>query len=79
MPDEPTLLALKEPFSDADMVAYLTAAFETGQPDVICRAISTVAGLKGFPSDPDPSPSTMLDVVKALGLRLKVTSIHEGA
>ena len=74
--------------SKADMVAYLEAAFEEGDPALVAAALGDIARAKGMSyiaretglgreslykalsPDGNPEFSTILKVVKALGLRL---------
>jgi probable addiction module antidote protein len=75
-----------------DIAAYLEAAFEDGDPELITHALGTVARSKGMTEvsrltglgrqnlykalSPDGRPefSTVLKVVRALGLKLSVTA-----
>lgn len=75
-----------------DIVAYLDAAFEDGDPAVISAMIGAVARSKGMSAiaeqtgrsrealyralsaEGNPTLSTLIDVLKALGLRLSVVA-----
>lgn len=75
-----------------DVAAYLEAAFEDGDPELITHALGTVARSKGMTEvarltglgrqslykalSPEGRPefSTVLKVVRALGLKLSVTA-----
>jgi len=75
-----------------DIAAYLEAAFEDGDPELITHALGTVARSKGMTEvsrrtglgrqnlykalSPEGRPefSTVLKVVRALGLKLSVTA-----
>ena len=76
--------------SDADIVAYLEAALEEGDPALVAVVLGNIARAKGMSeiargaglgreslykalsADGNPEFSTILKVVKALGLRLQV-------
>lgn len=78
--------------TDEDMVAYLEAALEDGDPVLVTRVLGTIARAKGMTqlardtglgreslykalsADGNPEFSTVLKVLKALGLKL-----HAGA
>lgn len=78
--------------SDADMVAYLEAALEDGDPALVAAALGDVARARGMSTiaketglgreslykalSPGGNPgfSTVLKVVKALGLRLHASA-----
>jgi probable addiction module antidote protein len=74
--------------TEADMVAYLDAAFDDGDPGVISAALGDIARAKGMTevareaglgreslykalaANGNPGFSTILKVIRALGLRL---------
>jgi probable addiction module antidote protein len=78
--------------TSADIAAYLDAAFEDGDPELITHALGAVARSKGMTEiarraglgrqslykalSPEGRPEfiTILNVVRALGLRLTVTA-----
>lgn len=78
--------------SPEDVVAYLDAAFEDGDPAVIAAMIGAVARSKGMSAiaeqtgrsreslyralsaEGNPTLSTLVEVLKALGLRLSVVA-----
>ena len=81
----------------SDVVAYLDAAFEDGDPRVIAGALGDIARSKGMTtvaakaglgreslykalsSDGNPGFATVLNVMKALGLRLHPLAVDEGS
>jgi len=78
--------------TEAEMAAYLEAALDDGDPDLIAAALGDIARAKGMSQiarqtglgreslykalSPDGNPefSTVLKVVRALGLRLHATA-----
>lgn len=80
--------------TDADMVAYLEAALDDGDPALVAAALGDIARAKGMSGiarraglgreslykalspQGNPELSTILRVVKALGLRLRATAAH---
>jgi len=80
--------------TDADMVAYLEAALDDGDPALVAAALGDIARAKGMSGiarraglgreslykalspQGNPELSTILRVVKALGLRLHATAAH---
>ena len=80
--------------TEKDMVAYLEAVLEDGDPVLIAAALGDIARAKGMTEiaretglgreslykalSPEGNPefSTILKVVKALGLRLHATAEH---
>jgi DNA-binding phage protein len=59
--------------SSDDMIDYLEAAFEEGDPEGLALAIEDVARLRGIDLHSDRAGSklgTLLQVMKALGLEL---------
>jgi len=78
--------------TDADMVAYLEAALDDGDPALVAGALGDIARAKGMSGiarraglgreslykalspQGNPELSTILRVVKALGLRLHATA-----
>jgi probable addiction module antidote protein len=78
--------------SEADMVLYLQAAFENGDPTLIAAALGDIARAKGMTRigraaglgreslykalSPGGNPefATVLKVIRALGLKLKVAA-----
>ena len=78
--------------TDADMVAYLEAALDDGDPALVAAALGDIARAKGMSGiarraglgreslykalspQGNPELSTILRVVKALGLRLHATA-----
>ena len=81
----------------SDVVAYLDAAFEDGDPRVIAGALGDIARSKGMTavaakaglgreslykalsSDGNPGLATVLNVMRALGLRLHPEAIDQGS
>jgi len=75
------------PFDNADYIdspeaaaAYLEAALEEGDPQIISATLGDIAHAKGmaslyksFSADGNPRLTTLLGVLKAMGLRLSVT------
>ncbi len=77
---------------EEDIVAYLEAAFEDGDPQLIAAALGDIARSRGMTKvaskaglgreslykalspDGNPALATVLKVMQALGLRLRVTS-----
>ncbi|MEW6688524.1 MAG: addiction module antidote protein [Pseudomonadota bacterium] len=78
--------------TEADVVAYLEAALEDGDPALVAAALGDIARAKGMSevareaglgreslykalsTDGNPEFSTVLKVVKALGLRLHASA-----
>ena len=78
--------------TDADVVAYLEAALEDGDPSLVAAALGDIArarGMSGIARDTglgreslykalssggNPEISTVLKVLKALGLRLRAAA-----
>ena len=76
---------------EEDVVAYLEAAFEDGDPQLIAAALGDIARSRGMTKvalkaglgreslykalsrDGNPALATVLKVMQALGLRLRVT------
>ncbi len=60
--------------SDEMIIAYLEAAFEDGDPELIAAALNNVARARGLKSAADLSPradiGSLVRTVKALGLEL---------
>ncbi len=79
---------------EEDIVAYLEAAFEDGDPQLITAALGDIARSRGMTKvasktglgreslykalsrDGNPALATVLKVIQALGLQLRVTSLH---
>ena len=79
--------------SDEDIVAYLEAAFEDGNPTVIAAALGDIARARGMTkvaadaglgreslykalsSNGNPELATVLKVMQALGLGLRVSAV----
>ena len=78
--------------TEEDMITYLEAALEDGEPSVITAALGDIARAKGMTqisreaglgreslykalsSEGNPEFATILKVIKALGLQLRVVS-----
>lgn len=83
--------------SDEAIEAYLEAAFEDGDPNLVAMALGNIAKAKGMThvakaagitrealykalsEKGDPKLSTLLGVMKALGLRFTVTTAGDAA
>ena len=62
--------------TEEDMALYLEAALDDGDPALICAVIGDIARARGM-TDPTPGNgpdlATLLRVIKAAGLRLRVS------
>lgn len=60
--------------TDEDMALYLEAALEDGNPELIAAVISDIARARGMTTGSDLDLPAMLKVIKAAGLRLRVST-----
>lgn len=59
--------------TEEDMALYLEAALEDGDPSLVSAVIGDIARARGMTACSDSDLAALLDVIKAAGLRLRVS------